>query len=263
MQIDPTVPVPQQIADRLRARITTGELRPGDRLPGERAYAEQLGVPRYSVAAAYQRLAALGLARTRRGTPQHGWTVTVPRAPRVIDGARYAAEAQRLAAGDTEAWTHYTRDNGATWDDYRVQSFRDVGAPTDTEATQLAIEMSDRVIRRSMVEYLRGEPTQLRVSVVPHGPRTEPLLHQSARRVGGAMAELWDLGIRADECRHQITTRIATDMEATQLELHSGVPVTDIARTFFAAGDPVEYSVITMPAIGTVLEWTDTWGWPA
>lgn len=58
-------PIFVQISDLLRAEIQRGRLRPGDRLPGTRALAEQLGVGRNTVVAAYDELAAEGWLITR------------------------------------------------------------------------------------------------------------------------------------------------------------------------------------------------------
>jgi DNA-binding transcriptional MocR family regulator len=59
-----------KIADSIESEIARGRLRPGDRLPAVRALAEELGVNRNTVSAAYQRLAAVGIAVAdgRRGT---------------------------------------------------------------------------------------------------------------------------------------------------------------------------------------------------
>ena len=59
-----------KISDSIESEIARGRLRPGDRLPAVRALAEELGVNRNTVSAAYQRLAAAGIvvADGRRGT---------------------------------------------------------------------------------------------------------------------------------------------------------------------------------------------------
>lgn len=59
-----------KIADSIESEIARGRLRPGDRLPAVRALAQDLGVNRNTVSAAYQRLAAAGVvvADGRRGT---------------------------------------------------------------------------------------------------------------------------------------------------------------------------------------------------
>jgi DNA-binding transcriptional MocR family regulator len=60
--------VTHEVAAALRGRITHGELRPGLRLPSERALAQQLGVSRVTVVRALTRLRLEGLVVTRHGS---------------------------------------------------------------------------------------------------------------------------------------------------------------------------------------------------
>ena len=55
-----TVPLGQQVQDLLRRAITSGRLRPGERLPSTRRLADQLGVSRGLVVSAYEQLLAEG-----------------------------------------------------------------------------------------------------------------------------------------------------------------------------------------------------------
>lgn len=59
--------VADRVAEQLLARISRGELEPGQRLPGERQLAEQLRVSRVSVRAALQRLKAQGFLKAVQG----------------------------------------------------------------------------------------------------------------------------------------------------------------------------------------------------
>lgn len=59
--------VSDRVADRLLARIASGEWAPGRRLPGERQLAEDMGVSRVSVRAALQTLKAQGLVDAVQG----------------------------------------------------------------------------------------------------------------------------------------------------------------------------------------------------
>ena len=79
-----------QIASHVQDLIATGELRPGDRLPGERELADLLAVGRSSVREAVQSLAALGLVSVR-----HGHGVFVAPAP---------GEHQPAATGTDTRW---------------------------------------------------------------------------------------------------------------------------------------------------------------
>ncbi|MCA2200342.1 MULTISPECIES: GntR family transcriptional regulator [unclassified Streptomyces] len=65
----------RQVADRVAADIEKGRLRPGARLPGERALAEQYGVAIGTARRAVQELRDRGLAVT---LPSKGTFITTP-----------------------------------------------------------------------------------------------------------------------------------------------------------------------------------------
>jgi GntR family transcriptional repressor for pyruvate dehydrogenase complex len=58
----------EQVVAFVRGLIDRGRLRPGDRLPGERELATQIGVSRPSVRAGLHALAAMGVVRSRHGS---------------------------------------------------------------------------------------------------------------------------------------------------------------------------------------------------
>ena len=58
----------EQVLQHIERRLLDGELAPGDRLPGERALAAELGVGRSSVREALRVLEVLGLIRTHAGS---------------------------------------------------------------------------------------------------------------------------------------------------------------------------------------------------
>jgi GntR family transcriptional regulator/MocR family aminotransferase len=81
--LDPTSAEPfyRQIYDRFRNAITSGLLKPGDRIPAARALTQELGLARGTIEAAYSLLAAEGYVQARG---QAGTIVTPglkPRAP--------------------------------------------------------------------------------------------------------------------------------------------------------------------------------------
>lgn len=97
-QLDPgaTEPLYRQLFGQLREAIESGRLVPGERLPPTRSLAEQLGVNRATVIAAYDLLAAAGLISRHVGRGSYVLAARAPRA-RSLDWARL------LAAGDREA----------------------------------------------------------------------------------------------------------------------------------------------------------------
>ena len=65
---DSALPLADQIVIGIRTRIEDRVLRPGMRLPPIRDFAERHAVSRYTVVEAYDRLVAMGYARSRRGS---------------------------------------------------------------------------------------------------------------------------------------------------------------------------------------------------
>ncbi len=88
----------RQIYDRVRGSIAEGQLRPGDRLPSARAYAQELGVARGTVDLAYAILAGEGYVETngRAGTR------VAPGVARMIA----AAEEPRVPARPNATYQH-------------------------------------------------------------------------------------------------------------------------------------------------------------
>jgi GntR family transcriptional repressor for pyruvate dehydrogenase complex len=74
--------VAEQVVQAIRSYIETNALRPGDRLPPERVFIEQLGVSRSSVREALRVLSALSLIEVRHGdgmyvaAPSERWNPT-------------------------------------------------------------------------------------------------------------------------------------------------------------------------------------------
>src|ERR1700710_123202 len=60
-----TAPFYRQIYDRFRGAITSGVLKPGDRIPSARALTKELGLARGTIEAAYSLLAAEGYIQAR------------------------------------------------------------------------------------------------------------------------------------------------------------------------------------------------------
>lgn len=84
--LDPTAATPfyRQIYDRFRGAITSGLLKPGDRIPSARALTKELGLARGTIDAAYALLAAEGYIQARG---QAGTVVTPGLKLRPIAGA--------------------------------------------------------------------------------------------------------------------------------------------------------------------------------
>src|SRR5450432_1799246 len=68
----------QALMSAVRTRIANRALAPGDRLPSVRRFAETMGVSPSTVVEAYDRLAAEGLIRARRGSGFYVTGTTLP-----------------------------------------------------------------------------------------------------------------------------------------------------------------------------------------
>jgi len=104
LRVDPTSAVPpfEQLRQSITAQISSGDLRPGDRLPTVRKLAEDLGLAANTVAHAYRTLEADGLLK---GRGRAGTFVADDDSGRAARAAAktYAATARALGIGADEA----------------------------------------------------------------------------------------------------------------------------------------------------------------
>ncbi|QVQ52326.1 TetR/AcrR family transcriptional regulator C-terminal domain-containing protein [Spiractinospora alimapuensis] len=110
--LDPAVPPYLRIVGEIRARISTGELRPGDRVPSTRGITEEWGVAKATAAKALDTLRDEGLVRVvpRVGTvvagpapepkPTSGPTAPSSAASKELTAARITGAAVAIADGE-------------------------------------------------------------------------------------------------------------------------------------------------------------------
>jgi GntR family transcriptional regulator len=101
-------PIYDQIAEQIRFRIASGQVRPGDELPTIRGLAELLRVNPNTVARAYRELEHEGLVEKRRTTG----TFVAEMTPR-----RSVAERRRLLAPQIDKLLIQARQLGLSLDD--------------------------------------------------------------------------------------------------------------------------------------------------
>lgn len=96
-------PAYQQVAEKLRRQILSGELEPGQRLPIEGELAEQFGVSRSTIREALRSLASQRLVITTRGVTG-GTFVTLPEASEVgdslIESLEWLTMADQITVGE-------------------------------------------------------------------------------------------------------------------------------------------------------------------
>ncbi|HSJ63702.1 MAG TPA: GntR family transcriptional regulator [Gemmatimonadaceae bacterium] len=177
--IDPASPVPlyHQIAEQIRARISAGELAPGDALQPLRAAAEKWGVHLHTVRHAYAALAREGLLEIgRRAVGTRVARRTPARPSRRGTEAELAAFIARTFA---EGESRFGLDPAALADTMRAEADRALGsrasAVTITECSLYQCEMHVReIVARYAVE---ARPWVLTAGEPPPGPVIATYFH--------------------------------------------------------------------------------------
>ena len=91
----------EEVSVELQQRVARGELKPGDRLPTEKALGEAFGVSRAVVREAIARLKADGLIETRQGSG--AFVVEAPKAIKSLV-AKMAVRPRSALTSDSAAW---------------------------------------------------------------------------------------------------------------------------------------------------------------
>jgi GntR family transcriptional regulator len=153
------------IATGFRDKITSGELRPGDRLPTVKELAEQHGVARATAQAVMDQLRVEGLIITQRGRPA---TVNDTRPLRVVRWDRYNRQNREDPGGTTTFEREVERSGWKGKVEYRHVG--EVPCPA-WAAAQLELTAGEPVIerarwRRAMPIGVDGQPDPVLERVV-------------------------------------------------------------------------------------------------
>ncbi|WP_245647154.1 GntR family transcriptional regulator [Microtetraspora niveoalba] len=237
------LPIYRRIADRLRGRILSGDLRDGDRLPGENALMAEYGVAR---ATARQALAVLineGLAVPRRGS---GVYVRLFRPIRRHGSRRLSRE--QWAEGRA-IWDADTHGRAYTVDQVEIRR-----EPADEEVARVLGTGEVWVRRRRYL--VDGRPVQLAGSHFPAELVEGTAVVLPDTGPGGVYARLGDLGHSPAHFTEELRARMPHPREAELLGLPAGTPVIAIARTAYTAeGRPVEHNEMILDAASYVLQY--------
>jgi phosphonate metabolism transcriptional regulator PhnF len=215
-----SVPAYAQIEDQLAARIQSGELRAGARLPPERELAKSVGVSRMTMRQALSSLAQRGLVE--RGV---GRGTFVARVKLELD--------LRRTAGLSELMLRQGVEPGA-----KLLSARELEAPPPVAAA-LGMEANAPAYRIERLRYGAGVPLAIEDSWIPAG-RFPGLLDLGLRgSLYDLMRDLYSLApVRAVE---RLEPVLARAHEADALDVPVGSPLMLVERTAYAAdGTAVE-----------------------
>ena len=161
---------PEEIARLLTAYVTTGDLRPGARIPSERRLAEELGVGRTVVREALKSLALVGLIESRHGDGTYVADSTPESFSRAVEWRLVAwggergdvAEAIAVLEGDLAALAAERRTDADLLElHFHLAAERESADPTDLDAAHLAFRATTAVAAgnvtlASVVEALRA-----------------------------------------------------------------------------------------------------------
>ncbi|MGW4180120.1 GntR family transcriptional regulator [Streptomyces rubiginosohelvolus] len=217
-------PASRRIADTLRASIEQGELEAGQKLPSERALAEQYGAARNTAREAIRLLAEQGLV-----TAKHGRGV-------------FVREPQRLFRFGSDRYSIANRKTGLT--PFRLEAkkqgkvpridvlsiTREVPPPDVAERLQVPAD-SESVVHRENHYFADDEPVQIVSTYLRWEEAEGTLLMQAKSGPNGIYGRLEELGHVMTRVRDEISARMPSPEEARVLDLLPGVPVLEVLHT--------------------------------
>lgn len=207
----------EEVADVLRARIESGELAAGQKLPSEKNLLAEYDISITTLRKVLDTLRGEGLIESRQGA---GVTVRAFRPVR-------RASVQRLAS---ETWL-----NGKSiWDGdlndrpWRVEVEIDEAAPPAKVVTAFGVE--GPMLRRARRFYIDDKPVQLATSYLLLSDVTGTQITEKDTGPGGVYARLAELGLQPVRFREEVRARMPRPEEKEALALTAGTPVFEILR---------------------------------
>lgn len=221
-----------QIAETVREQIEAGQLRPGDKLPSNRALMEKYGAGTQTVQRAVRALKEAGLVESR--------------ASRGVFVRQQPKRVERSAD-----YTNAPKGGGINYGAKTRRLFVGVAPAPPYVAEAFGFEVDTPVVQRARVMLRNDEPVELVTSYYPMDVADGTELAADRGLKGGSPAALERLGLDVVRSTELVYTRLPFRSEIALLGLNSAHPVFRILRTLFVAGDrPVE--VIEMIMNGDV-----------
>ena len=236
-------PPSRTIAASLRAKITSGDYQPGDRLPSERALAAEFHTARNTAREAIGLLAVEGLVDV-----QHGRGVFVrAEAPLIRLGASRYARVIR----DSTGLSPFRAEAAAQGKQARVDvpSIGRVTPPADV-AERLGLSGGEKVVARVNHYFTDDEPLQIGITYIPWPIARGSVLATKAKTGAGSIyARFAELGHDITRVREEITARMPRPDEIEILAVPPGVPVIELLHTGIDQdGRPFEVTRFVMRA---------------
>ena len=249
-ELDPAIhrPVYRQIADHLRAAISSGRLGEGDQLPSEAQLMEYYGVARMTVRNAIKVLVDESLV-----TVEHGRGVYVRRRPPV---RRLASDrfARRHRKGGKAAFLTEAEQVGSAPTVDRIEV--SVVLPPAEIAERLRLKEGGETVVRSRRYLLDGRPMETAVSYIPADLARGTPISDPNPGPGGIYARLEEQGHVLERFTEDVSARMPTAEESGSLSLPPAVPVIHLVRTAYdTEGRAVEVCDTVMAADAYLLSY--------
>jgi DNA-binding GntR family transcriptional regulator len=226
------------IAEHFRAQIRNGELRPGDRMPTLRQVMDQWEVSNATAVRAYAVLKKDGLTSASTGA---GTVVTDYGSDNIATRVRtHATTGAALATGEAST----------------IVEVGTVGAE-EAIAARLDVEPGSPVQVRRRIVTRGGFPVHYSSSYYPsYVVQAAPELAEPVSTGGSRELASERLGVAQSHVLEEVTSRLATEPEATALGLTGQVIVTQTLRTVFLTDGRVVEVALKVCSGTTVLKWS-------
>jgi GntR family transcriptional regulator len=221
----------QQIADRLRAQIDGGALRPGERLPSEPELVAEYNASRNTVRLAIALLTNQGLVTSHQGL---GTFVLEPTRP-------FTALLSRTKAAPDEQHVSMSLPviSPAEDESEMVRLIVETGSASQSVAEKLGIAPGDPVVIRRSQHFIGEVPWQLINSYYPSDVANGTRLEQAGQIEVGSVGLLAQLGFPQQGFADEIGARMPEAREFDFFKLVSGTPVIVVSRTSYSADRPI------------------------
>ncbi|SRR5579875_324127 len=216
----------QAIAHELRARIDSGALAPGERLPSEPDLVRQFNASRNTVRLALALLTNQGLVVTRQGL---GTFVAEPAKPFTALLSRVDVHPAGQAAS---TFLPEVSDEGA--EPEMSRQVVEKAPASSSVAEKLKITRGDLVVVRRRSGTIRGIPWLMMASYFPLDIASGTPLEQAGDIAQGSIALLADLGFPQVGYADEIGARMPSPGETAFFGLSAGTPVIVVNRTAYA-----------------------------
>ncbi|GAA0992699.1 GntR family transcriptional regulator [Nocardiopsis tropica] len=235
-----------EVADHLRAALTRGDYKPGERLPGEEELAEQLDVSRATARLGMRILQDEGriAIQAGRGAFVADHRPIVHLATPITGGS----DSERFDAG----YQPHLREAGYDQIDEKIKVSLDTMRPKVARRLRRG-DAGDGphgglVVIRASDRFVEGSLWQSQVTHFPFSIANNTPLMSPDRLEQGVAAVLQELGYREDWNWDIVGARMPSQDEAESFGLGPGIPLLVQERVAYDGETPLRFTETVMPA---------------